>query len=70
MLDILDTPNSEDMEQLRHRWIRAHHVAAIIYSVCSRSSFEHVAAIHAHKTFPICVVGNKNDEIETRGGDI
>jgi GTPase SAR1 family protein len=46
----------------------------IIYSVRSKSSFEHVSVIHqeileareGNKAFPICVLGNKNDETDWR----
>jgi GTPase SAR1 family protein len=74
LLEFLDYDLAENYQAMRLQYIRASHCIMIIYSICSRSSFEHVSAIYQEimeviggdKTFPIRIVGNKNDKTEGR----
>ena len=68
LIEILDTAGQEEFTALRDQWIRDSEGFLIIYSIISRSSFEHVnsimASIHRAKDEDnnvVMVVGNKCD---------
>jgi GTPase KRas protein len=73
LLEFLNIGDIEAYPAVRTQSLKACTCAMIVYSVCSRSSFEQASAIHQEiidvrgdRSFPICLVGNKKDEMEWR----
>lgn len=70
MLDILDTAGQEDYAAMRDQYIRTGEAFVLVYSVCSRTSFELCKALYARiaavkdedeHAVPVVLVGNKID---------
>jgi GTPase KRas protein len=68
LIEILDTAGQEEFTALRDQWIRDSEGFLIIYSITSRSSFEHVNSIMSSirrakddENNEVMVVGNKCD---------
>ena len=68
LIEILDTAGQEEFTALRDQWIRDSEGFLIIYSITSRSSFEHVNSImdsirraKEEENNVVVVVGNKCD---------
>ncbi|TPX46655.1 hypothetical protein SeMB42_g02329 [Synchytrium endobioticum] len=68
IVEVLDTAGQDEYISLRDQWIRDGEAFLLVYSITSRSTFEHVDKFHhqcqrvkdSDKT-PILIVGNKND---------
>jgi len=68
LLEILDTAGQEEFTALRDQWIRECEGYILVFSITSRSSFEHVLKFRTLilrvldvEYMPIVVVGNKAD---------
>jgi len=68
MLEILDTAGQDDYAAMRHQHIRQGEAFALVYSVTSRSSFEHlgdryqdILMVKEQDDTPMVVLGNKCD---------
>lgn len=76
LLEVLDTAGQEEYTTLRDQWIRDGEGFLIVYSIATRSSFEHVQTFVSHiqrvkeelanKDTPIMIVGNKADKTTLR----
>ncbi|KAJ3449757.1 ras gtpase-related [Anaeramoeba flamelloides] len=73
ILKILDTAGQEDYSAMRPTYIRTGEGFLLIYSIDSRSSFEHIQKLRDEilqvkdsESEPIIIVGNKCDLIEER----
>ena len=74
--DILDTAGQEEYTAMRDQWIRESEAIILVYSVCSRFSFDQIPLfrrqVHAIKDLqdvketPVCLVGNKSDRTTER----
>jgi len=81
MLDILDTAGQEDYSAMRDQYIRTGQGFILVYSICSRSTFQAIKGFHEKilqvkdvDSYPIVILGNKADlasqrEVSTKQGE-